>query len=66
MKFDAKKAFDRIKSYYNFKKTYNEVSDNLTPSSVKRVLEQEIVQVLPLRDQLGRRIFIINVNSKIN
>lgn len=64
MKFDTKKTFERIKTYYNFRTNFKDVSDNLTPASVKKVFEKEIVQVMPFRDVSGRRVFIINVDSK--
>lgn len=65
-KFYADSTFDRIKKYYKFKLKYKKVCDNLVPSSIKHVYEQEIISFLPQRDQDRRRILLVEVGSEFH
>lgn len=57
-------AHKLIKEYYNFKQKHHNAYDGLKPSNEKNVFDQNILTVLPNRDQLGRRILIIELGKK--
>lgn len=54
----------QIKDYYKFKLKHKDIYDGLLPSKEKNVFEQNVLLVLPNRDQLGRRILVIELGSK--
>jgi len=39
------------------------IYDGLIPREEKQIFEQEAVMMLPTRDQLGRRIFLIRISE---
>ncbi|XP_011505207.1 PREDICTED: alpha-tocopherol transfer protein-like [Ceratosolen solmsi marchali] len=53
-----------VKNYYNFKVKHSNVYDGLKPSNERNIFEQNILTVLPNRDQYGRRILIIELGKK--
>ncbi|XP_060518926.1 alpha-tocopherol transfer protein-like isoform X2 [Cylas formicarius] len=63
-KFYPESARDLIKRYYAFKRKHAELYDNLLPSNEKNIFQQNILTVQPNRDQLGRRILIIELGKK--
>lgn len=54
----------QIKRYYKFKLKHKNICDDLFPSSVRHVFEQQLIHFQPLRDQHGRRIMILEVGSE--
>lgn len=63
-KFYPESAHRLIKDYYKFKSKHKDIYDGLLPSREKNVFEQNILLVLPNRDQLGRRILVIELGKK--
>nr|CAD7456864.1 unnamed protein product [Timema tahoe] len=63
-KFYPESAFDLIKRYYQFKVKHSNVYEDLKPSREKNVFEHNILTVLPKRDQLGRRILLLELGKK--
>lgn len=53
-----------MKKFFKVKAKHPDMFDDLMPSSVRHVFEQEIVSLLPLRDQNGVRILLLQVGSK--
>lgn len=64
LKYDAKKAYKRLTDYYKFKQNYQSNTQGIYPSALRHVFEAQYLQVLPIRDKQGRRIYVINVGSK--
>lgn len=56
----------QIKRYYHFKVKHNDMYDGLTPSREENVFKANILIVFPNRDQLGRRILLLELGSKNN
>lgn len=54
----------QIKEYYRFKLKHKDIYEGLLPTREKNVFEQNVMLVLPNRDQLGRRILILELGSK--
>lgn len=54
----------QIRNYYLFKEKHKDVYADLLPSKEKNVFEQDILTVFPNRDQLGRRILLLELGSK--
>ncbi|XP_030752411.1 alpha-tocopherol transfer protein-like isoform X3 [Sitophilus oryzae] len=63
-KFYPESARDLIKRYYRFKRKHSDSYDGLMPSREKNIFQQNILIVQPTRDQLGRRILIIELGKK--
>lgn len=63
-KFYPESARDLIKRYYAFKVKHANMYNNLTPSGERNIFQQNILTVQPNRDQLGRRILIIELGKK--
>lgn len=63
-KFYPESALTLVKNYYQFKVKHKNVYDNLLPSREKNVFSHDILTVLPRRDQLGRRILILELGKK--
>ncbi|KAJ8960661.1 hypothetical protein NQ314_006053, partial [Rhamnusium bicolor] len=53
-----------IKRYYAFKVKHADMYDGLLPSTERNIFQQNILTVQPNRDQLGRRILIIELGKK--
>ncbi|CAH1117992.1 unnamed protein product [Phaedon cochleariae] len=63
-KFYPESARDMIKRYYSFKLKHADMYDGLMPSRERNIFQQNILTVQPNRDQLGRRILIIELGKK--
>uniref|UniRef100_A0A1E1WLD7 CRAL-TRIO domain-containing protein n=1 Tax=Pectinophora gossypiella TaxID=13191 RepID=A0A1E1WLD7_PECGO len=63
-KFYPESAHDLIKRYYAFKVKHHKHYDGLIPSREQNVFNQNILTVLPTRDQLGRRILVLELGKK--
>ncbi|XP_066589164.1 alpha-tocopherol transfer protein-like isoform X2 [Prorops nasuta] len=63
-KYYPESAHKLVKNYYSFKVKHANVYDGLKPSKEKNIFEQNILVVLPNRDQHGRRILIIELGKK--
>ncbi|XP_077989777.1 alpha-tocopherol transfer protein-like [Glandiceps talaboti] len=57
-KFDIDKAFQNLVRYYEIRKEFPRVFENLHPSTVKHVLDQEMVCTLQTKDKNGAFIAI--------
>lgn len=56
--------FFQIKNYYEFKVKHASIYKDLLPSHERNVFQQNILTVQPNRDQLGRRMLIIELGSE--
>lgn len=59
----------QIKNYYKFRVKHKKLYEDLSPHSLKHVFEHDILHLHPTRDQLGRRILLLEIGSmflKIN
>ncbi|XP_072758684.1 alpha-tocopherol transfer protein-like isoform X2 [Anoplolepis gracilipes] len=63
-KYYPESSLELTKHYYNFKLKHANIYDNLKPSREKNIFDQNILTVLPVRDQHGRRILIIELGKK--
>ena len=63
-KYYPESSVNLIKHYYNFKVKHAGIYDNLKPSREKNIFDQNILTVLPIRDQHGRRVLIIELGKK--
>ncbi|XP_074039643.1 alpha-tocopherol transfer protein-like isoform X2 [Leptinotarsa decemlineata] len=63
-KFYPESALESIKRYYAFKVKHADIYDGLMPSKERNVFLQDILTVQPNRDQLGRRMLIIELGKK--
>lgn len=65
-KFYPDSAADLVRRYYQFKRKHAHLFDNLMPSNAKAPLEQNLLTVLPQRDQDGRRVLILRLGRNWN
>jgi len=63
-KFYPESAFKRVKFLYKLRQKNPKYCNDLLPSLEKNVFEQNILTVLPLRDQHGRRILITECGQR--
>lgn len=63
-KYYPESAFKLVQNYYSFKVKHSHVYDGLKPSKETNIFQQNILTVLPIRDQFGRRILIIELGKK--
>ncbi|XP_076671510.1 alpha-tocopherol transfer protein-like isoform X1 [Andrena cerasifolii] len=63
-KYYPESSLKLVKSYYSFKVKHANVYNGLKPSHEKNIFEQNILTVLPNRDQHGRRVVIIELGKK--
>lgn len=63
-KYYPESALNLVKNYYSFKVKHKNVYEDLKPSREKNIFEQNILTVLPNRDQHGRRVLIIELGKK--
>ncbi|XP_015437053.1 PREDICTED: alpha-tocopherol transfer protein-like [Dufourea novaeangliae] len=63
-KYYPESSLKLVKNYYSFKVKHKNVYHDLKPSREKNIFEQNILTVLPNRDQHGRRILIIELGKK--
>lgn len=57
-------ALKRIKSFFFMKQKYGEACSNVLPAKLQNVFDAEILELLPNRDQHGRRILILEAGKK--
>ncbi|XP_023296437.2 alpha-tocopherol transfer protein-like [Lucilia cuprina] len=57
-------ALKRIKCFFNMKSKYGEACCNVLPAKLQNVFEAEVLQLLPNRDQHGRRILVLEAGKK--
>ncbi|XP_050670588.1 alpha-tocopherol transfer protein-like isoform X1 [Leptidea sinapis] len=65
-KFYPESALELIKRYYSFKVKHHKHYEGLTPSKEQNIFNQNILKVLPTRDQLGRRVLVLELGTKWN
>ncbi|XP_028034107.1 retinaldehyde-binding protein 1 isoform X1 [Bombyx mandarina] len=63
-KFYPESAYDLIKRYYGFKVKHHKHYDGLTPSKETNVFNENVLTVLPTRDQCGRRVLVLELGKK--
>lgn len=63
-KYYPDSALKLVKNYYNFKVKHAAIYESLKPTNEKNIFEQNILTVLPNRDQHGRRILIVQLGKK--
>jgi hypothetical protein len=54
----------QIKRYYSFKVKHHDMYYGLMPSKEENVFKANVLTVFPNRDQLGRRILLLELGSK--
>ncbi|XP_070499190.1 alpha-tocopherol transfer protein-like isoform X2 [Chironomus tepperi] len=65
-KYYYESAFELIKRYYAFKIKHYEIYNGLKPSKEENIFKANILSVFPNRDQLGRRILLLELGKKWN
>lgn len=63
-KFYPESAKELVKRYYAFKVKHKDMYNNLLPRNERNIFEANILTVLGSRDQLGRRILVIELGKK--
>ncbi|XP_033207692.1 clavesin-1-like isoform X2 [Belonocnema kinseyi] len=63
-KYYPESACKLVKRYYSFKAKHPIIYANLTPSNERNIFEQDILSIMPSRDQYGRRILILEIGKK--
>ncbi|PZC81180.1 alpha-tocopherol transfer protein isoform X1 [Helicoverpa armigera] len=63
-KFYPESAHDLIKRYYGFKLKHSKHYEGLIPSKETNVFIQNVLTVLPTRDQYGRRVLVLELGKK--
>ncbi|KAL9708143.1 hypothetical protein quinque_011661 [Culex quinquefasciatus] len=63
-KYYPQSALNMILGWYKFKANKKFVTDDMSTNRIRVALEEKIVQLLPKRDQLGRRIIFVEMGSK--
>lgn len=54
----------QLRKFYKFKAKHSKLFDDIVPASVRHVFEQELIRLLPKRDQNGVRILLIECGRK--
>lgn len=62
-KYYPESAYAKIKQFYLFKIKNPMYYDQLLPTTIKQPLLQDVLTVLPLRSQFGRRVFLIEIGK---
>ncbi|XP_002052557.2 alpha-tocopherol transfer protein-like [Drosophila novamexicana] len=57
-------ALKRLKNFYNMKLKYGIACENIVPAKLRNVFEGEILNLLPNRDQHGRRLLVLEAGKK--
>ncbi|KAL5279502.1 hypothetical protein ACFFRR_003862 [Megaselia abdita] len=65
-KFYPESARDLVKRYYNFKVKHSKLYDGLTPEKEANLFQNNILTVSGSRDQLGRRVLVLELGKKWN
>ncbi|XP_031628252.1 alpha-tocopherol transfer protein-like isoform X2 [Contarinia nasturtii] len=63
-KFYPDSARKLIRNYYQFKEKHKDVYEDLMPSSEANIFKHNILVVFPNRDQLGRRILLLELGKR--
>lgn len=63
-KFYPESACELMKRYFAFKIKHEKIYKNLKPSNEKNIFENNILTVLPNRDQEGRRVLLLELGKK--
>jgi len=63
-KFYPESAFELIKRYYSFKVRHHDQYYGLMPSKEANIFNSNVLTVFPNRDQLGRRILLLELGKK--
>ena len=50
-------------SYYNFKENNPEIHESLSPLNMRHIDDDNVLSVLPYREQTGRRIMIYKIGK---
>lgn len=53
-------------AFFKLKQKHAHLYEDLYPNNVAHVFEQELVRLIPMRDQNGSRILMIECGSKLN
>lgn len=53
-------------TFFKLKQKHAHLYEDLYPNNVAHVFEQELVRLIPMRDQNGSRILMIECGSKFN
>ncbi|XP_063700803.1 alpha-tocopherol transfer protein isoform X2 [Culicoides brevitarsis] len=62
-KFYPKSSFELIKRYYQFKVKHSDIYNDLMPSREENVFKSNMIAVFPNRDQLGRRVLLLELGK---
>lgn len=54
----------QLKNFYHMKLKYGAACENIIPSKLRNVFEANILNLLPQRDQHGRRLLVLEAGSK--
>lgn len=54
----------QIRNYYGFKEKHKDIYEDLLPSKEANIFKHDILVVHPIRDQLGRRILVLELGSE--
>jgi len=65
-KYYPKSACELIQRYYQFKVKHSEIYNDLMPSREENVFKNNIISVFPNRDQLGRRVLLLELGTPWN
>ncbi|EDS40008.1 conserved hypothetical protein [Culex quinquefasciatus] len=63
-KYYPQSALNMVLGWYKFKANKKFVTDDMSTNRIRVALEEKIVQLLPKRDQLGRRIIFVEMGSQ--
>jgi len=63
-KFYPESARKLIRNYYQFKEKHHDVYEDLIPSNEANIFKHNILVVVPNRDQLGRRILLLELGKR--
>lgn len=55
----------QIKRYYSFKVKHHDMYYGLMPSKEENIFKANVLTVFPNRDQLGRRILLLELGSEL-
>lgn len=62
-KYYPKSAYEKVKKLYTYKCRNPKLCDEIVPSALRNPILQDVLTVLPLRNQFGRRIVLIGVGK---
>lgn len=62
-RFHVEKAHRLLVSYYGFKENNPEIHDSIQPLNMRHIGDDNVLSVLPYREQTGRRIMIYKIGN---